>query len=357
MKSDTNPVEYSEESILNLFILVKALGELLLDREYIDTASLERRMQKEYSVQANHIFLAIPMSCPNCGRQGFDGIGDDTKCLFCGKELRFNVKDEQADEILAPLDAFKLFGFAIKAADMTNDADFISVAAKSFTVPYVYYAEKKDGNRMIVIDKQRKTRNADVTFAHDKVASHQQQINRLCQMMLAIWELLPVKNPETGSRILMEFLTIDEDKKQHAYDALYTPAICEKCHNEQWPDSLFHARCSDCAEPLPVRLLPGLLVMQASAGNPLSQASAKERKIEYLYTLFEALYHCAQTAFGLTLDDLTKEITEKAVQPDTEDGQLVCPSCQHHVSQSVFLRGLCPYCGKISSGLFMDRFF
>ena len=345
MREDTITVEYSEESIRNLLILIKALGELLLDRKYIDEVSFDKITQVNFVRQLNPVYLSIPMSCASCGRKGFDRLGENTKCLYCGGELRFNMKDEQAVDILASLDASKLFGFTLKAADITNDAAFISTAAKFFTAPCTYVQSNENNYSLIEIEPDKVAENGKIVVAQNKVAARQKQVSLLCQIMLSMWELVSARNPEAGSRILKEFLTIDEDKAQHVYDALYSPSICEKCHTEQWPASLFPARCSVCAEPLPVRFLPGLLVMQKTDGNAPSQASAKERKLEYLYTLFEALFHCAGSAFDISLDDLTKEINEKILPSGSEENQLFCPSCLHIVTNSLILRGQCPHCG------------
>jgi len=352
VRKDTIPIEYSEESINNLFVLIKALGELLLDRGWIDEVTLQKIMQVNFARQLNQVHLSIPMFCTACGRNGFSRPGENSSCLYCGRELRFNMKDEQADEILASLDAAKLFGFTVKAADITYEDTFISTAAKIFTAPCTYIQSDDNGYRLIEMEPDKVSENSKIIEAQNKVAAHQKQISRFCQIMLSMWELVSARNTEAGSMILKEFLTIDESKKQHAYKALYAPSICEKCHTEQWPSQLFHAACSACGEPLPARLLPGLPVMQKKDADAPSQYTPKERKLEYLYTLFEALFHCVGAACGITLDDLANEINEKIIPPGNEEIEFVCPLCLHSSVNSLIIHGRCPHCGQVSAGVF-----
>ena len=61
MREDTITVEYSEESIRNLLILIKALGELLLDRKYIDEVSFDKITQVNFVRQLNPVYLSIPI--------------------------------------------------------------------------------------------------------------------------------------------------------------------------------------------------------------------------------------------------------------------------------------------------------
>ena len=315
MRRDAIPVEYAEESIRTLSILVKALRALLINRQCVDPASLEQTIQKNATMMTDHIYLSIPCICASCGRKGFDRLGEGTKCMFCGQELRFNIKDDQVDAVLAHLDSSRLFGFTLKATDITNDETFTSVASKSFTAPCTYYVHTKRGSRFKSIDSDRVSQNGNILKAQNKVAAHQRQISRICKEMLSVWEVISNINPKAGSNVLKSFLTIDEDKLRHSYDALYTPSICRKCQTEQWPGVLFSAQCFECAEPLPVTLHPGLLVMQKEGVITLALFRTKERKAEYMYTLFEALFQCAEAAFGLTLDDLTQAIPKKIEEP------------------------------------------
>jgi hypothetical protein len=346
VKKEKIPVEYSEETTRNLLVLLSAFAQLLLDRDYVSESYLDRMMQATYARQPIQTTMLIPVICAGCGRKGTSRPGENTKCLYCGRELRFNLKDEQADVILASLDASNLFGCTVKAADLTDDETFISTAAKFFTPPCTYVQSNDDEYNFVEIDPCKVAENGIIIVAQNKVAAHQKHANLLCKIMFSIWELVFRKNPEAGSKLLKEFFIIDEAKRQHAYDALYAPATCARCRTEQWPASLFHAKCSVCTEQLPARLLPGLHVMQASVGNPLSQASAKERKLEYLYTLFEALFNCAGFAFGLTLDDLSKVLDEKILPADGAEDQIVCHSCVQRFSKSLLLQGRCPYCGE-----------
>lgn len=346
MKNDTAPIEYSEESIRNLIILVNAFSELLTSRNCIDEALLEDGTPDSDIEEANPVYISIPMICPTCGRKGFDRLGEDTKCLFCGKELRFGIEDEDTDEILALFDAAKLFGYTVNPEDITGDEEFIRTAEKLFTAPCTYFDSSRTMVRYMEIDKEKVDDNDEVTAAHERMADQQHKISRLSQRILSIWEQISAKDPKAGSRMLKEFLNIDEDKIHHVYDALYKTVRCEKCHAEQWPDSLFDAKCSECDEPLPIRLFPGLLAIQKNDDSENPEFTPKERKIEYVYTLFEALFHCAGAAFDLTLDDLAKEIPEELEKAAREGEPINCSSCGRSLFLSVNNPKICLYCGE-----------
>lgn len=105
MKEQNIPVDYAEASILDLSNQITSLRALLANRKFIDAETLEQLVQKNTALQATRLYLSIPCICTTCGHKGFDRLGEHTKCIFCGKDLRFNVKDAQVDTILAPLDA------------------------------------------------------------------------------------------------------------------------------------------------------------------------------------------------------------------------------------------------------------
>lgn len=346
MKKDSTPIEYSEESIRNLIILVNAFSELLISRNWLDESSLENGMPDNDLDETNPAYISIPMICPTCGHKGFDRLGEDTNCLFCGKELRFGIEDEDTDAILSLFDTAKLFGYTVNPEDITDDEEFIRTAEKLFTAPCTYFDNSRAVVRYVEVDKEKVDDNDEVTAAHERMAEQQHKINRICQRMLSIWEQISAKDPKAGSRMLKEFLNIDEDKIHHVYDALYKPVRCEKCHTERWPDSLFDTECSECNEPLPIRLFPGLLVIQKNDDSENPEFTPKERKIEYLYTLFEALFHCAGSAFELTLDDLAKEIPEELEESAREGEPINCPSCGRRFFLSFNNPEICLYCGE-----------
>ena len=314
MVRDTFPIEYAAESFRILSILVKTFSELLINHQCFDSELLEQTTNMNSMVMADRQYVSIPCTCSSCGRKGFDRLGEPNMCMYCGKEIRFNIKVEQVDWILGTIDESKLFGYTVKPTDITNDEKFTSVASKSFTAPCTYYVASGGTGTSTFrsIDDDKVAQNVKIRDAQKIVSDHQQQISQINKKMLSLWEVITDTNEKAGSNLLKSFLTIDENKLQHAYDALYSKTVCEKCKTEQWPGTLFPTQCSVCAELLPVKLLPGLLVMQKEGALPPAQITAKERKIEYLYTLFEAVFQCAEAAFGLTLDDLARVISEKA---------------------------------------------
>jgi hypothetical protein len=128
---------------------------------------------------------------------------------------------ERRTQIILRPDASNLFGYTVKAADLTDDETFISTAAKFFTAPCTYVQSNDDEYNFVEIDPCKVAENGIIIVAQNKVAAHQKQANLLCKIMFSIWELVFRKNPEAGSKLLKEFFIIDEAKRQHAYDTLY----------------------------------------------------------------------------------------------------------------------------------------
>lgn len=321
---------------------------LRTERGILGDAALNWIMQVNFAQQLTHVCLSIPTQCPDCGFKGVYRPGQISKCMYCGEELYFDASDEASDKMLASLDAAKLFDFTVKGPDITDDFEFNAAAAQIFTMPdtIVKFRANECGGKyyMVQSNADKVAGNSKITEVRGEVAAYQKKITRICLIMLSMWKFISASNPKAGSILVKEFLTIAQAKKQNTFDALYAPIICEKCHAEQWPATLFRAKCSECSEPFPAKLLPGLMLMQKDSAAEPAAYTQKERKLEYLYNLFEALFRCAGAAFDLTLDDLAKTINGKILPPGTEDSKYVCPSCLHSVVSYQIIRSQCPYC-------------
>ncbi len=255
-------------------------------------------------MQASRLYLSIPCVCTACGHKGFDRLGEDTKCMFCGKELRFNIKDAQVDAILSSLDTSRIFGYTLKPTDITNDEAFTTIASKSVTAPTTYYKATRHGSKFVSLNEDEVMKNDKIRIAQNKVMSHQRQVNELCKEMLSIWEFISFTNVAAGSRMLKSFLTIDEDKTQLAKRALGAQAVAA--------DPCINARKQTSQDAL---ARPSLMLTTSQQDTPVQpvtqQNTTKERKLEYLYTLFDALFQCVEASFGLTREDLKDVMPEE----------------------------------------------
>jgi ribosomal protein S27E len=367
-------IEYSEEAIKTLFILANGLSELLLERGWIDEQSFDSLLRSHRSTFKNNAFLSIPVTCKECGRNGLDRVGEDTKCVYCGAIIRFDINDPRADDILFPLDTEKLFSFTVKETDMQppkrpprydgSEMEESQLTKLLFSDEQLYFSP---GDECYIDDGGVEVSRA-FSANHAKqgrqyyskqniLTKHQHPVNLLCQVMLTVWDHICTQNVDAGEMMLKEFLTIDEKKIRHQFEPLYTPVKCAKCQTEQYPSSLFQVKCISCSEPLPVKLLPGLLVMKEDKTEGNRSVYPRNRKFEYLYTLFEALYICVSKTYGCTPDDLAAVIIKKVAPQSQINSQRICSSCQRPISLSLFLRGHCPYCGNSNNKLFLDRFF
>lgn len=359
MHNNASSTEYAEETIQNLRFLAKGLSELLLDRGCLDTEVFRAMMVKHLAENSNHMFVTIPMACAHCGHKGFDRLGEDVKCMYCGGKLRFNLNDPEADDVLSTLDAVKLFSYSVKPSDISDDEIFVRFASGSVTPTNSYNSDSSSDDYGRMCHHEKEQDNTKIIRSQDTVANHQYPVNRLCHSMASIWEMLSRDHPEIRSGMLRAFLTIDESKKQHLYDSLYLPAECTNCHTDgQWPASLFFSACSVCQKPLPLKLSPGFLQVLAVPGSDgTAGICVRNRKLEYLYTLFEALFSLSCRAYSLTYEDLSKTISERFGPVGNETDQKVCSSCQRPISLSQFFRGLCPYCEKTNNEHYLDQFF
>ena len=357
MQEDSIHTEFAEESIRNLLFLVKGLSELLLEHGFLDTEAFRNLMGKYLSKNANHSFVAIPMSCVRCNRKGFDRLGEDTKCAYCGGEMRFDLHAPNADEVLASVDVSKLFSFSVKPSDISKDVNFNYYAFGSVTSSdtYISQIQAERGYEEELFDKQKQ--NSIIVRSQDTVFNHQSVVNRLCHAMASIWEILSVDQPKMRILILRFFITIYQKKKQGLYDPSYSPVKCTKCQTEQWPSSVIFASCSVCSEPFPVKLLPGLLLMQEDSTDANVSMLTKCRKLENLYTLFEALFSCTSSAYAFTYEDLSKSILKICEPAGRSNEPRLCTACHRPISMTQFFDGQCPYCGKASGELFLDQFF
>lgn len=358
MHNNASSTEYAEETIQNLRFLAKGLSELLLDRGCLDTEVFRAMMVKHLAENSNHMFVTIPMACAHCGHKGFDRLGEDVKCMYCGGKLRFNLNDPEADDVLSTLDAVKLFSYSVKPSDISDDEIFVRFASGSVTPTNSYNSDSSSDDYGRMCHHEKEQDNTKIIRSQDTVANHQYPVNRLCHSMASIWEMLSRDHPEIRSGMLRAFLTIDESKKQHLYDSLYLPAECTNCHTDgQWPASLFFSACSVCQKPLPLKLSPGFLQVLAVPGSDgTAGICVRNRKLEYLYTLFEAIFSCASSTYGITLEDLMHKINETSSTLAFENTKHVCSKCQRQINFSSSPSGSCPYCkGRLFSS-FWEQF-
>lgn len=347
-----NTVEYAEESIRNLLILVKGFSEYFLEQGFFHKKDFIELMYRYLTMNECNSFIAIPMACVHCGRKAFARLDEDANCIFCGGELHFDLNAPDAEEVLSSVDAGKLFSYSVQPSDISAAERFVYYASGTITPPSTSNRDSSSDayGSLSPFEKEQLMRSQYT------VTNHQFPVNRLGHVMASMWNMISKDHPEAGSMILKHFLTIDDKKRKHVYESIYTPVLCTKCQTEQWPSSLILSTCSACSEPLPVKLLPGLLQLQVGTGGD-AIISPRIRKLEYLYSLFEAVFSCASSAYSVSYEDLAKIISEKFTVKEYKSENSLCTSCQRPISLSHFFTGQCPYCGSTNNELFVDQFF
>lgn len=178
------------------------------------------------------------------------------------------------------------------------------------------------------------------------VKKHQNPVTALCQVMKAIWYLISKENTEAAAGILSNYLTIDNRKQTRQFEVAYEPVVCPKCKASQLRFALSEIPCHSCSEPLTLNLLPGLLIAEPGTEDPAASFSPKKRKLEHVYTLFEALFACAGLAFGINFDDLSLEISKTLTRDKQESINSVCPFCHRPLKLTTFAKSKCMYCGR-----------
>ena len=371
MNKDVLPFEYAEESIRNLTILIKSLGTILSDRELIQQAFYTEMLEKHVGQPTDFKFPGIPSVCLNCGRKSFLRIGDTRKCNYCNGNLHMNIADLSMDEYLMTLDASKLFAYRVQASDISDE-----YAEEQVMLPEMYpneywheynsihgYEHQGSGypgyqdTAQDMVDRFNQDRQIyALEEAQRLVEKYQRPVTRLCQVMEATWHALADQKSEAASRIVSEYLAIDDNKIHRKYDALYKPILCPKCMTSQNRSSLFSVTCRSCSELIVVDVLPGLLVSDATIMDCDAAFSPKQRKLEHLFTLFEALFGCANLAFGLTLKDFSLQVDRIRVLEEQEYDNRVCSFCHRPLKLNQFTKSQCLYCGKVQTSGFLDAY-
>ena len=371
-------IEYAEESIENISILVKSLVRLLLERELIQREYLDGMLKKVFDLPADNKALSIASCCPTCGRKNMIRIGDTRKCNYCNTIISVDLAASVASNDFHAEDAGKLFSCQVQATDISDSIansekplpDLISnnywwdsVVTKSFL------GNDFNGIRRIsedpaykdiaqdIIDGSRKDRQS---LAYEEalrvIKSHQNPVTRLCQVMEAILQGISKRSPETKEKFLSEYLLIDSNKRLKKYDSLYSPVSCPKCGVGQVRSNLFTSTCHSCSENLTLELLPGLLVFKSNDTDPSVPFSPRMRKLEHLYTLFEALFSCAISAYDITYNDLSLETSMMCRHDKTEESDQTCPFCHRPIRRIVFSKAKCMYCDKTQSADLLDQY-
>jgi hypothetical protein len=216
----------------------------------------------------------------------------------------------------------------VKPTDITNDEAFITIASKSVTAPSTYYMHtRRHGSTFKSVDSAKVMQNDKIRIAQNKVMAQQRDVSRLCKEMLSIWEFISIVKPKASSKMLKAFLTIDEDKIQLSKSARNASAESaeiskitgtgEASENAKISETIETAETSQVAFAQPATLLS--TPQQDTPVQPATpQDTSKERKLEYLYTLFDALLQCTEAAFGLTRVDLAQAMVAKVDDPSSE---------------------------------------
>lgn len=354
MTKDSSKIEYADESMKNLTILLVGLGELLRDRDRINDASFTDRVKSADKDPSGLKFLSLPVACIFCGREGFAKLGEASKCLFCGKEIRFRITDPKAKELVSGLDADDLFSFNMKPEYITCDKDLrVLYQSMPMISEWLDLSEDVENRRSALLlnsrigQERERHLQADLTLQKARM-----RVNRLILLLKALADTIDC----VGPRLLLEYFTIDFWKSEGKYNLLYFPLICSKCGTEQWPSSLLFGSCVSCSEPYEVKLHPGLLLMTHDETSGDHSCKPIKRNLENLYTLFEAIFSCASSTYGITLEDLMHKINETSSTLAFENTKHVCSKCQRQINFSSSPSGSCPYCkGRLFSS-FWEQF-
>lgn len=184
------------------------------------------------------------------------------------------------------------------------------------------------------------------------------KMERLCKSLKILWTIAtPVRTDKPGD-IIAIFSKVNAAKLQAEASGERAITTCPHCQTSNLRYDLFYLSCKSCDKEIALRLQPGLSVFYPSHEEPVGEPVFRQRKKEYLYTLYEAVFDYVSEAFGFTWDDLTRIVQrdfDKNAQKQENEPRF-CAHCNRPIPETSQIGNRCVYCGKSNGESSFERF-
>lgn len=387
--------EYVEETFDNVRHLTKALFTLLLEQGKISEQDLCQYFEKEEkNALINHEKLSptIEMNCGKCGRKAFVRLDRESKCMFCGNRLdpHEHRTDTESTDKNSPDSLFSCQinetdiakqSFFVGTSSKDNSADFLRDEVERHRQGYQYRpgsigpsniasAISETGNiatnfvvsavalGVTTVIVNNRASGIPVDPKQDYLNRMSRKIERLCKSMKILRNISTSERPDKEEEFINIFTKVNRAKTERTTPGEGAIVTCPHCQTSNLRSDLFYLSCKSCNKEIALPIQPGFGVYYPSHEEPVGEPVYRQRKKEYIYTLFEAVFNYVSDTFGYTWDDLTR-IVQRDFDKCTEKKEnepRVCAHCNRPIPENSQIGNRCVYCGKPNGESAFERF-